>query len=339
MATRVLLTIDTELTWRHYARGAGWRENLAMSYDPAGAGVPYQLKQLARHGLKACFFVDPMPALIYGLDPIRRMVEPILDAGQEVQLHLHPFWRDLAQGRREDARFELTDFDAQEQYDLIETARDLLVAAGAPKPVAFRSGSYAVNGDTLGALARLGLRYDSSHNGTDHPWPSALPFAPAMMDPAECDGVIEIPVSQINQRGGGLRHLQICALSSQELKAALHHAARHDHAVTTIVCHSFELATRDGRRVNKLVRGRFDRLCAYLEANSETMPTTTFAGLHVDAPAKAARPLPAQPFRTAWRMAEQAWGQARYENPLAGATMVAVPPLVAFEELVALAGL
>ena len=49
MATRVLLTIDTELTWRHYARGAGWRENLAMSYDPAGAGVPYQLGRLRQH--------------------------------------------------------------------------------------------------------------------------------------------------------------------------------------------------------------------------------------------------------------------------------------------------
>ena len=123
MMTQVLLTIDTELTWRHYARGAGWRENLAMSYDPAGAGVPYQLKQLARHGLRACFFVDPMPAMIYGLDPIRRMVEPILEAGQEVQLHLHPFWRDLAQGRRDDARFELTDFLADEQHELIVPAR------------------------------------------------------------------------------------------------------------------------------------------------------------------------------------------------------------------------
>ena len=339
MATRVLLTIDTELTWRHYARGAGWRENLAMSYDPAGAGVPYQLERLRRHGLKACFFVDPMPALVYGLDPIRRMIAPIVEAGQEVQLHLHAFWHDLARGRRDDARFELTDFDAAEQLDLIETARDLLVAAGAPPPVAFRSGSYAVNGETLDALARLGLRYDSSHNGTDHPWPSALPLAAALMDPAECGGIIEIPISQIAQRGGGLRHLQICALSTREMEAALRHAARNDHSVTTIVGHSFELASRDGRRVNRLVRGRFDRLCAYLEANAAAMPTATFAGLETAAPARAAQPLPARPLRTALRMAEQAWGTARYEKPLLGAALVALPPLAAFEELVIYAGL
>jgi hypothetical protein len=339
MTTQVLLTIDTELTWRHYARGAGWRENLARSYDPAGAGVPYQLRQLTRHGLSACFFVDPMPALVYGLDPIRRMVEPIVEAGQEVQLHLHPFWRDLADGRRDNARFELTDFDPDEQYDLIETARDLLVAAGAPAPIAFRSGSYAVNGDTLRALARIGLRFDSSHNGTDHPWPSALPLAPALIDPAACNGIVEIPVSQIARRGGGLRHLQICALSSQEMQAALRHAAHHHHAVTTIVCHSFELATRDGRRVNKLIRGRFDRLCSYLAANAGAMPTATFTGLRVAAATKAARPLPARPLRTAWRMAEQAWGTARYEKPALGAAMVALPPLVLLQDLVIYAGL
>ena len=64
MGTRVLLTIDTELAWRHFARGADWRDNLALSYNPAGVGVTWQLGRLARHGLKACFFVDPMPALV-----------------------------------------------------------------------------------------------------------------------------------------------------------------------------------------------------------------------------------------------------------------------------------
>ncbi len=340
MATRVLLTIDTELTWRHFAKGAGWRKNLARSFDPAGVGVPYQLEQLRRHGLKACFFVDPMPALVYGIEPIRRMVAPILAAGQEVQLHLHSFWHDLALGRREDARFELTDFDVEGQRALIGTARDLLLAAGAPPPVAFRSGSYAANRDTLRALRRLGLRYDSSHNGTEHPWPSALPLDPALIDPIFCDGVTEIPVSQISRRGGGLRPFQICALSSQEIEAALAHAARNGHAMTTIVSHSFELATRDGKRVNRLVRGRFDRLCGFLEANRVSMPTARFADLVVAAPARAARPLPARPFRTARRMAEQAWGTAFYEKPAVGGALMSVPPLgILGGELVALAGL
>ena len=341
MATRVLITIDTELAWRHFARGAPWRELLALSYDPAGVGVPYQLGQLRRFGLKACFFVDPMPALVYGIEPVRMMVEPILAAGQEVQLHLHSFWSDLARGERDRARFELTLFDADQQYALIATARDLLVEAGAPPPTAFRSGSYAADAGTLAALRRLGLRHDSSHNGAEHPSPSALPLAPELIDPAECDGVTEIPVSQIRRRDGGLRPFQICALSAQEMRAALRHADARDHPVVTIVGHSFELASRDGRRVNRLVRGRFDRLCAFLADHATTMPTVAFADLPALAVAAPSRPLPARPLRTARRIGEQAWGNLRYERPLmaTAAAAAAGPPLAALGYWLAHAGL
>lgn len=331
MATRVLITVDTELAWRHFARGAPWREVLALSYDPAGVGVPYQLALLARFGLKACFFVDPMPALVYGIEPVRMMVEPILAAGQEVQLHLHSFWSDLAAGRRDGARFELTAFSADEQYALIATARDLLVEAGAPAPTAFRSGSYAADAGTLAALRRLGLRHDSSHNGAEHPWPSALPLAPEQVDPVACDGVTIVPVSQIRRRDGGLRPFQICALSAGEMRAALRHASANDHPVVTIVGHSFELASRDGRRVNRLVRGRFDALCAFLADHQDAMPTVTFAELPAPVSPTASVPMPAYGPRTARRLVEQAWGNLRYERPLAtaAAAAAAAAPLAA----------
>ncbi len=329
MATRVLLTIDTELTWRSFARGAGWRENLEASFDPAGCGVSWQLERLARHGLKACFFVDPMPALVYGPEPILRMVEPILAAGQEIQLHLHSFWSDLAEGRTDDARFELTAFDSSQQQALIETARRLLVEAGAPAPIAFRSGSYAANADTLEALRALGFRYDSSHNGAEHPWPSALPFGASLIDPAERNGIIELPISQILRRDGGLRPLQLCAVSTREMKAALRHAAKADHPLVTIVSHSFELASRDGRRVNRLIRGRFERLCALLEAEAAAMPTFFIADLPDDLATSGSRPLAPHAVREWHRMAEQAWGNARYERPRLGAAMIAAPSLAA----------
>ena len=58
----------------------------------------------------------------------------------------------------------------------------------------------AKENDTFQAL---GIRYDSSHNGAEHPEPSALPFDPALADPVEHEGVIEVPVSQIRTPGGG----------------------------------------------------------------------------------------------------------------------------------------
>ena len=64
--TGVLLSIDTEFTWRAHEGGASWLENYGRSIEPGGAGISYQLKTLARHGLKACFFVDPLPATVFG---------------------------------------------------------------------------------------------------------------------------------------------------------------------------------------------------------------------------------------------------------------------------------
>jgi len=314
--TQVLLTVDTELKWGPHARGLSWQDNLAEAFDPAGVGVPWQLETLREHGLKACFFVDPMPAVVYGMEPIRRMVEPILEAGQEVQLHLHPVWQSVAEGVAEGARFELTAYDAEDQLDLIETARDLLVDAGAPTPVAFRSGGYAADVRTLAALVQAGIRFDSSHNGSYHPDPSALPLEPDLIGPADLGGLVEVPVTQIGDAGNRLRHLQLCAVSAEEIEAALRHALRSEHALVTLVSHSFELASRDGRRPNRTLCRRFERLCAFLAAHRTTLPTAHFADLEPLPGRAEGEPLPPQPWRRARRMAEQAWSNALYERSL-----------------------
>jgi peptidoglycan/xylan/chitin deacetylase (PgdA/CDA1 family) len=316
MATRVLITVDTELSWRHYARGADWRDNLALSFDPACVGISWQLDMLAEHGLKACFFVDPMPALLYGIEPVRRMVEPILAAGQEVQLHLHPCWACLAEGVEDGGTFELTGFAPRRQRELIAEARDLLVEAGAPDPIAFRSGSYAVDDSTLDALHALGILYDSSHNGSHHPWPSALSLPPSLIAPVVHRGVVEIPVGQIEQAPGKLRHLQLCAVSAHEIEAALRHALAARHPLVTLVSHSFEFATRDGLRPNRALAARFARICRFLAEHRARLPTAAFVDL-ADVPLGIdARPLPARRLRTARRMAEQLWANAVYERAL-----------------------
>jgi peptidoglycan/xylan/chitin deacetylase (PgdA/CDA1 family) len=316
MPSRVLLTVDTELTWGPYSRGASWQENLELSFDPAGVGVPYQLEILQAHGLKACFFLDPMPAVAYGIEPVRRMVEPILAAGQEVQLHIHPVWRSISRGVAAGADFELTCFDGDTQRGLIAEARDLLVEAGAPAPIAFRSGSYAANEQTLEALSSLGIRYDSSHNGSQHPYPSALPLPRNLIGPVEIGGVVEIPVSQIEALPGKLRHMQLCALSIRELREALNHAAARNHPVTTLVSHSFELATRGGLRANKALCRRFEALCSFLAENRDSLPTAHFTDLADLELGGSVLPLPPRRTRTAGRMVEQLWSSIRYEGRL-----------------------
>lgn len=309
MGTNVFLTIDTELSWRQHRAGHALDEIVARSLEPAGVGVAFQLERLKAHGLKACFFVDPMPAVPFGLDPIKRVVEAILSAGQEVQLHLHPAW---VRAKPDDngeahAPFDMVDYTLAEQRDLIEGACELLVAAGAPEPVAFRAGSYAASDDTLTALAELGFRYDSSHNGAEHPWPSAIGLDPRQIAPVRHRGVIEVPVSVIEDRQGRLRHFQICALSLTEMRDALDHAAKAGHSAVTIVGHSFELANRDGSRANGVHVRRFEGLCRMLGERQGPMVTRHFAELPELKLDRDDQPLGPSAWRTNWRRAEQLW--------------------------------
>lgn len=308
MATRVFLTIDTELMWRHHAAGLPLAAIVRRSLEPAGVGVGYQLARLAEHGLKACFFVDPMPALVHGIEPIRDIVGTILAAGQEVQLHLHPNWSGAdAQDRAAAAGFELCDYGAAVQRALIETAAELLVAAGAPRPVAFRAGSYAADDATLDALAALGLTYDSSHNGSEDPRVSAIALPRDRIAPALHRGVVEVPVTLIEDQRGRLRHFQICALSTGEMQAALNHAIREAHAAVTIVSHGFELANRAGTRANAVHVRRFDALVRMLAASPDALATAHFRDMPDLPTDRRDRPLGPSLLRTGWRRAEQLW--------------------------------
>jgi len=304
----VFLTIDTELTWRHHVAGLDLAEMVARSFEPAGVGVGWQLARLAEYGLKACFFVDPMPALVHGVEPIAAVVQAIRAAGQEVQLHLHPSWTGACARDRNclPGRFELIDYSPEEQAALIARARALLVQAGAPAPIAFRSGSYAANDATLAALAAQGFRYDSSHDGSEHPWPSAIGLSARQIAPVPHQGLIEVPVTLIDA-GARLRHFQICALSVREMQAALDHAVRERHAAVTIISHGFELANRAGTRPNAVHVRRFESLCRMLAARRDALPTAHFAD-HPPLPLdQEDAPLASSYLRTGLRQAEQLW--------------------------------
>ncbi|WP_242183458.1 polysaccharide deacetylase [Sphingomonas sp. CARO-RG-8B-R24-01] len=305
----MFLTVDTELMWRHHAARLPVDVLFARSFEPAGVGVSHMLETLSRYGLKACFFVDPMPALVFGLGHVRRVVETILAGGQEVQLHLHPNWSGAAvgDGGATYSRFQMVEYTLDDQTALIAGALDLLMAAGAPRPVAFRAGSYAANDDTLRALARHGIAYDSSHNGSEHPWPSQIDLSIRQIAPVERLGVIEVPVTLIEERPGQMRNFQICALSLGEMRAALDHALARDHAAVTIVTHGFELANRSGTRLNAVHVRRFEGVCAALAERADAMPTVHFADLPALRTGHADTPLSPDPLRTRWRQAEQLW--------------------------------
>jgi len=326
--TAVYLTIDTEYAFHlPGAGGPGTREaNFARSIAceaPGGAvGIFHQMDVLDRHGLKGVFFVDPMPALVWGVQAIADMVGPIVARGHDVQLHCHTEWLALAPDDKLAAGRtgrNIRAFPLAVQQRILAFARDTLIAAGAPPPVAFRAGNYGANDDTLRALAHLGIAYDTSHcpafTGADAD--CAISLGPQDRQPRSHLGVVKVPTGSIAGFAGRQRHAQLTALSLRELVAALRHARDEGVASLTLVSHSFELLSRDRRRSNRLVARRFERFCAALAAMPGVQSATYATNPpRVGAPAATQVILPHHPLRTGARIVEQALGNALYSRRL-----------------------
>lgn len=313
--TRVYITIDTEYssgfcTGRSRAeRAENYARCIACITPEGAAGITHKLDLLAATGQKAVFFVDPMPALVWGTAAIEDVVGPILEAGQDVQLHCHTEWLAiagadnlLASGRTGQ---NIADFPLDEQYEILRYCRDVLIAAGAPRPVAFRAGNYGANDDTLRALAQLGLAYDTSHTPA-LPDACRITLGPNARDPVMHHGIIEVPVGTIGTLGGGQRHAQITALSLAEMTAAVRHARDAGQGTFVLVSHSFELINRRKLAINRVVQRRFAGLLREL-ADMPGVATGTFRD---DPPSLAqhagpSAPVPATAYRTGMRLAEQ----------------------------------
>lgn len=313
--TKVFITIDTELSAGLFQAGMSADENFSRSIDCAGFGIGWQMDRLDAHRLIGVFFVDPMPALVYGIDVIKRMVTAIVARGHEVQLHLHPEWLAWAAPQPVSDRRgrNIGDFVAEDQETLIRLARKLLIDAGAPPPVAFRAGNFGANDDTLRVLAKVGATWDSSFNPTYLGDPCNIGLPVSQIDPLEWLGITEIPVSAIEGRPGRLRHAQICALSAHEMTAALHHAAVTQRPAFTMVTHSFEMMSRDRKRLNRVVMKRFETMCKTV-AQHPDLSSSGFGALQLAPATTPPARLGPSYARTAARIAEQLFATLAYER-------------------------
>lgn len=320
--TDVFITVDTELSPGSFKRGVSLETNIAQSVFGECAegafGIRHKIARLNANRLTAVFFVDPMPAAVFGLDMLRRVVSPILDAGHEVQLHVHAEWLPYLERSPVVDRCgrDMRDFEQEDQERLIEFAAELLVGAGAPMPIAFRAGNYSADDRTLRALAANGIRYDTSFNPSYAGGACSINLPPEQMDVCEHCGVVEVPISAIREWHGRLRHAQLCALSDWEMGAGLRHAVHQKQSCFTIVSHSFELLTRDRRRANHTNVRRFDRLCELLAALRDEAPTIGFASRPAPVATATARPFGENALHTAHRYAEQLLSTWLYERKL-----------------------
>jgi peptidoglycan/xylan/chitin deacetylase (PgdA/CDA1 family) len=285
---KILLTFDVEI-WCN-----GW-SNLDSEFPKAFEryifghsrkghfAMPKILQILDHNHLQGIFFVEPLFAARFGLPHLRKVVSLIQDAGHEVQLHLHPEWTDEitppplpnVTGKRQHLRY----YSVEEQTRLIGFGIELLMEAGARRPIAFRAGGFAANADTFRALAANGIQFDSSIDAT---MPDSVPdlrnqcelYAPSIISE-----VASYPLSVFRDGAGKLRHAQIGACSTWELIRAMDCAEQAGWRQFLVLSHNFEMLKTNSNQPDPIVVRRFEQFCEYLGQSSARFVTVGFGAM------------------------------------------------------------
>ncbi|MDL1864578.1 hypothetical protein FBQ90_05145 [Betaproteobacteria bacterium PRO5] len=321
----IYLTVDTEL-WPY---SEGWpvralppdktlfdEEIAACFYGKTFQGefgLPFQIEQLNRYGLKATYFLEPLFADRAGSNHLADVVDLIQCNDQEVQLHLHTEWLSEIHDPAIPSRFKqyMHQFTLDEQVAMIAKGIRSLQAAGVKNIHAFRAGSYGANRDTLRAAAQNGLLFDSSYNPCYLGEDCKIDLDEQTLQPLKVEGIWEFPISFFQDYPGHQRHTQLAACSLGEMRTALLDAWRAGWFSFVIVLHSFELVKGRAAGVlslpDRLNIDRFCRLCKFLADHTDKFRTALFSELDPEAipEIKPMKVLRSRPYHTAIRYAEQ----------------------------------
>lgn len=235
--------------------------------------LPQTLAILKQHGLKGVFFVEPLFASRFGSEHLETVVRLIRDAGQEVQLHLHPEWVNEAITpiieNSDVKRQHLNHYTLDEQTALIGCGKKMLEAAGSGPITAFRAGSYAANGNTFEALRRNGIFLDFSLNRCFAVSGPDLRVDLDFVETVVRNEVTVRPATVLMDGYNKDRPAQVSACGFGELRDGLNTAQRAGRRDFCIVSHNFEMLKLGSSEPDWIIVKRFKRLCAFLAKNPE----------------------------------------------------------------------
>jgi hypothetical protein len=310
----VFLTVDVEVWcngWEDLdAKFPGAFRRYIYGSTPKGDyGLPYQLRQLRDYGLTGVFFVEPLFSTRFGPEPLMEILDLIREEDHEIQLHLHTEWVDESNRPLLDnvsrKRQYLRYFSLEEQTILIQAGVRLIESAGAPRVNAFRAGGFGFNRDTLRALNANQITFDSSYNASMLGQDSGVSPEMSLVEPIECEGVYEYPMTVFDGGLGGLRHAQLTACSYQEMEGLLWQSLESGRKAFVILSHNFELLNPAMDRPDEIVIERFHKLCSFLDRHRDCFRVRGFHGLMpVSVPLQPA-PLTSPVWKTGFRILEQ----------------------------------
>ena len=290
--TRVILTVDTEPS----VAGAMadrerhppiFEEPVWGEVDGKSEALGFMTRTLQAFEIPATFFVETVHTGHFGTDPMGRRAQHLAQQGQDVQLHIHPVWRNF----RPDAPPAPVDDNSAEMSvealsALIDEGCDAIEQWTGRRPVAMRTGNFDAGLDVYRAMARSGLTLASNLCIANRDYAeSQLQIAGGVR---HIEGVTELAVNCFRDPGplgrNRYRALQVTACSGAELAHLLRVAHAQSAGTVVIVTHPFEYLKRDdfrysNLRPNRMVQQRLARLCHFLCENENSFEVTTFAEL------------------------------------------------------------
>jgi len=295
MSAGVYITVDVECSM-----GGAWNDPSLRPVPPSRAmmgqyggrqlGLPRIVDILEENGLAGTFFICPFTEEQGYEGQVEPICQYLLDRRQDVQLHIHPnhwhyglYRRGLAYKRCD----SLADLSADEQLVMIGEGAARLERWTGRRPVAFRAGNLAASQATLAQLGKSGIRIDSSYGfpyaGGQCRFSPERPFNGSRW----YGDVLELALTGFRQPNlpwmAAAKLVDPVGVCFGELREAIEKTCAAG-AEAVAILHSFSLfkvrnVQYDGGRPDRIVTGRFRRLCQWLGRNADRLPARTLAEL------------------------------------------------------------
>jgi len=275
---KVVLTIDTEPSIAGAFRNSNFspliHEPVAGIVNEQSEALGFLIRLFKHYQFQATFFVETVHTHYFSDAPMGHYVDQLLDASQDIQLHIHPVWHYFK--TQQHTSDHCADHTPEFLADLIRDGQNILNKWTGKEPLAMRTGGFSVGHNVYQAMDMTGLNIASN-------------ICASYCKPTEKDlyvthgkhqlnNIIELPVTcfhDYNIRNlHNLRSLQITAISGWEMTQTLDKMEKNGHEVAVIVTHPFEFLKAnnyryDNMRVNKMVQKRAEYLCKYLDKNRD----------------------------------------------------------------------
>lgn len=204
-------------------------------------GIPTQMRVFKELGIPATFYLECGQCALWGSEAISEVGKRVLDAGFDLQLHLHSELLARAHHWKWTRPVPpmLHNLDRAETFRALGFAVEQFYRIAGRLPDSFRAGAYLFNPHTLHALHELGIRGSSNYRADQRP-KNAYDFeGPAPMRPFRwSNGIFEFPIT--------LSPEPLSALAPRECwRRILHHVQVNQTWVVNVVIHSWSFMRRD----------------------------------------------------------------------------------------------